>query len=360
MTEENESPSVLSRMFIAAILATILAGIVSTIVMVVPWITIDWYFSTLFISFFPFFVGCFILLGNTDSKFWTYSFIAGLLIDVGSILLATSLLLYSIQVPIFGNALNIAIMVIVVIAVVIFCIRSSKQEDKQTGQITTSAKSLAEQTQSIQRIFMQGKPETILALELVEEPHDYIFSDNEDKSPSVPIERFSSLVRTLFSTPFIICYQQHNFKMRVYFMTWSKDEVHISQQRTVLLDAIQYNLPSFKFEVIDTFAGIELGEHEKGSAAIITGVPLTVEDESQSKDPLESIVGVLRELENGIFQIFVEPAHLSKSNLKKLEEQYKSEVMRSETVISKERSGLLQGKQQESRTSVNMEARKKA
>ncbi|TFH03806.1 MAG: hypothetical protein E4H14_16030, partial [Candidatus Thorarchaeota archaeon] len=360
MTEENESSSWMIKGFIVLFLAIILTSGVFILLMLFPWIPPEWIGLTLLLSFLVFLAGGGIFLENKDTRLFLYSFTLGWMIGIGCIIIATLRALSYIPIPFFGNALYATAAVCMVITLLLLWLRPTEQDIVQTGPITTSSKSFADQKQTIQRLFMQNTPETILALELVEEPHDYIFSDTEDKSPSVPIERFSSLVRTLFSTPFTICYQQHNSNTRVYFMTWSKDEAHISHQRTVLLDAIQYNLPSFKFEVLNSFTGIELGEYEKGSAAIITGVPLTIEDESQSKDPLESIVGVLRELENGIFQIFVEPAHLGKSNLKKLEEQYKSEVMRSETVISKERSGLLQGNQQESRTSVNMEAKKKA
>jgi hypothetical protein len=200
----------------------------------------------------------------------------------------------------------------------------------------------------------------VLALELVEEPHDYIFSDGENQSPSTHIEQFSAIVRSLFSTPYSICYQQHNSKTHVYFTTWADDMTQLSHQKTVLLDAIRHSLPKFKFRLLDTFTGIELREHEKGSAAIITGVPLSVDEETQSKDPLDNSVSVLRELENGIFQVFIEPKRISKSELKKMEEKYRTEIMRSETVISQERSGLFHKDQQESRTSLNMEAKKKA
>ncbi|MBN2230778.1 MAG: hypothetical protein JW779_14410, partial [Candidatus Thorarchaeota archaeon] len=132
------------------------------------------------------------------------------------------------------------------------------------------------------------------------------------------------------------------------------------QQRTVLLDALQQNLEGFRFKIMNEFSGIQLREQEKGAAAIISGVPLSIETGSQRKDSLDVVMGVLQELDDGIFQIFIEPSTMSKSRLKGLEEQYKSEILRSETVLSRERSGLLQGTMQESRTSVNMEAKKRA
>ncbi len=360
-TEENESSSFWTNVIIALILAVILTLIVSPIITLVPWVPHDWHFPALTFVGIPFFLGFGIYLVSKNTQFSSYSFALGIMIEIGFVALATFLVLYATPLPIFGNALNATglVAIVIVFLFVFFRLRSTEQNVVKTNPITTSSKSLTEQKQSIQRLFMQKRSEIVLALELVEEPHDYIFSDSEEK-PSSHIQRFSGIVRALFSTPYSICYQQLNSKTRVYFTTWSNDETQLSHQRTVLLDAIQYSLPKFKFRVLETFTGIELKEHEKGSAAIITGVPLSVDDESQTKDPLENIVGVLRELENGIFQVFVEPVKMSKSKLKKLEDKYKSEVMRSETVISQERTGLLQKGQQESRTAVDMKAKKRA
>ncbi|TFH01068.1 MAG: hypothetical protein E4H14_19005, partial [Candidatus Thorarchaeota archaeon] len=311
--EENESLSIWTKLFIAFILAVILTLVVSLLLVVFPWVPFEWYFPTLLLTGSAFFVGFGIYLVNQNKEFSSYSFILGILIEIGSIALATSLALLSIPVPFFGNALNVTIAAGFVLTILFFWLRPRVQVIAQSGPITTSAKSFTEQKQSIQRLFMQNKTETVLGLELIEEPHDYIFSDNDEKTPSSHIERFSGIVRSLFSTPYSICYQQYNSKTRVYFTTWSNDETQLSNQRTVLLDAIQYSLPKFKFRILDTFTGIQLGEQEKGSAAIITGVPLSVIDESQTQDPLENIVGVLRELENGIFQVFVEPVRMGKS-----------------------------------------------
>jgi hypothetical protein len=358
--EKNESSSLLTNIITAFILAAILALIVTSPLIVIPWYPLGWYIPTLILVGFVFWVGFGIYLQSKNTQFSSYSIILGIMIEGGIIVIATSLALLSIPVPIIGNALNATIAIVIVVGGFLYWLILSNRGKAQTGLIATSSKSHTEQKQSIQKLFMQKKTETVLALELVEEPHDYIFSESEERSPSTHIERFSGIVRSLFSTPYSICYQQHNSKTRFFFTSWSNDVTQLSHQRTVLLDAIQYSLPKFKFRVLETFTGIELKEHEKGSAAIITGVPLSVDDESQREDSLENIVGVLRGLENGIFQVFVEPVKMSKPNLKKLEDQYKSEVMRSETVISQERSGLLHKDQQESRTSVNMDAKKKA
>jgi len=363
LTEESDSGPWMVwavKGMLILILTALQGFVVFLLLWCVPWMTGAIAAPALLISAVVFLAGNAVLLESKNARMWGYSVVGGFAVGIGGIALATLWMMAYIPVPIFGNALYASAVVGIAIVILILYVRPTEQEIAQTTPITTSAKSLAEQKQSIQRLFMQNKSEAVLALELVEEPHDYIFSDNEEQSPSTHIERFSGIVRSLFSTPHSICYQQINSKTRVYFTTWSNDETKLSHQRTVLLDAIQHSLPKFKFRVLETFTGIELKEHEKGSAAVITGVPLSVDDESQTKDPLENIVGVLRELENGIFQVFVEPVRISKSELKKIEDQYKSEVMRSETVISQERSGLFQKNQQESRTSVNRDAKKKA
>jgi len=363
LTEESDSGPWMVwavKGMLILILTALQGFVVFLLLWCVPWMTGAIAAPALLISAVVFLAGNAVLLESKNARMWGYSVIGGFAVGIGGIALATLWMMAYIPVPIFGNALYATGAIAIAIVLLLLWLRPTEQDVVQTGPITTSAKSLAEQKQSIQRLFMQNKSETVLALELVEEPHDFIFSENEERTPSNHIERFSGIVRSLFSTPYSICYQQINSKTRVYFTTWSNDETQLSHQRTVLLDAIQYSLPKFKFRILETFTGIDLKEHEKGSAAIITGVPLSVDDDSQTKDPLENIVGVLRELENGIFQVFVEPVKMSKPKLKKLEDQYKSEVMRSETVISQERSGLLQKNQQESRTSVNMDAKKKA
>ena len=320
MTDENDSGSWMIKGFFACLLALFPTAGVFILLLLVPWMIPEWVFPTIILSFLVFLAGGGILVAFKDTRSFFYSIILGGMVGVCTIILATVRHLSLIPVPLFGNALNAtAAGVGVLVPVFLFLwLRPTDSDVAQTGLITTSSKPLAEQKQTIQRLFMHNKPEVVLALELVEEPHDYIFSENDEESPSSHIERFSGIVRSLFSTPYSICYQQHDSKTRVYFTTWSNDETQLSHQRTVLLDTIQYSLPKFKFRILDSFTGIELGEPEKGSAAVITGVPLSVKDESQTKDPLENIVGVLRELENGIFQVFVEPVKMSKSKLKKL------------------------------------------
>jgi hypothetical protein len=347
------------------ILSTIFLSLLPTLgvfilLSIVPWVPIEWYGLTLFVSFLVFFVGGGIFVYRRNGQVLRQSLIIGFMIGVGCIILATLRLLALTPVPVFGNALYVVIAGGFGLGLMFLFYKSTAEKTTKTGPIMASTKSLVEKSLTAPRFFLHSKSETVLAFELVEEPHDYLFSNTEENSVSDQLRRFSSVVRTLFSTPYSICYQQQNGKTRIFFTTWEKDDSQLNHQRTVLQDALQYSLSGFKFRDLEAYPRIELREQEKGSAAIITGVPLSANDELQSNDPLESTLGVLRELENGIIQIFVEPMRLSRSKLKHLEDEYKAEVMRSETVISRERSGILQGSTQESHTSVNVEARKKA
>jgi hypothetical protein len=360
VAEGQETISWKEGIVLTITLSLLPTGGVFILLSLIPWVPVEWHGLTLLFSFVVFFVGGGILVYARNKQLWAQSLALGFMIGVGCIILATIRLLTMTPVPIFGNALYVVLVGSLGVGLMFLMYKSTSENSPQTGLIMSSNKSLAGRSQVMPTIFMHSRSETSFAFELVEEPHDYLFSDTGEKSPSDQLQQFSSVVRTLFSTPYTISYQQLNGVTRVLFTTWAKDDSQLGHQRTVLQDALQYSLPGFKFKPLETYSGIVLSERESGSAAIITGVPLSINDESQCKSPLDGLVGVLRELENGIFQISVEPICMSKSKLKHLEDEYRTEVMRSETVISRERSGLLQGSTQESHTAVNMEARKKA
>jgi hypothetical protein len=194
----------------------------------------------------------------------------------------------------------------------------------------------------------------------LEIPHDYAFAEDGKHSLAEVTKALHSMVRSLTDIPWAFRIQRVNWKTRVLFHTWSKDENRLDYQQTKLHDALRENLKGFKVQNVTSSIGLSLHEEEKGAATIITGVPLSIEDDSQRKDPLEPLAGVLQSLENGLYQVFFEPSSQSNSQIKSLEAQHRRASEQSETTQSRETTSLLLGTHQESRTVVDLKAKRKA
>jgi hypothetical protein len=330
------------------------------LLLLVPWVPSTWIGPTLLFSGIVFLVGAGILIANKSLRMWFYSLVLGFMIGCGCLVLATIALLSQIPFPFLGNAMYAVCAAVLVISFAIGWFWPTKKKTAQLGLITTSSKSVGAHKQSLGMQILQRKSEMVLAVELKEIPHDYAFAEDGRYHLSEMVERFHSIIRSLSSIPFALRIQRVRWNTRVLFLTWSKDEALLEHQRTVLYDALSNNLPGFMFKPLESFTGIPLGANDKGSAAIINGVPLSIEDETQRKDTLEAMTGVLQDLENGVFQVFIEPTKMSKSKLRSLESDYKQESERSMTTISREKSSWLLGTQQESKTIVNLEAKQRA
>ena len=330
------------------------------LLLLVPWVPSTWIGPTLLFSGIVFLVGAGILIANRSLRMWFYSLVLGFSIGCSCLILATLALLSQIPVPFLGNAMYAACAAVMAVGFTIAWFWPTKKKNTQLGLITTSSKSARFHKPSLGVQLLQRKSEMVLAVELKEIPHDFAFTEDGRYRLSEMVERFHSIIRSLSSIPFALRIQRIQWNTRVLFLTWSKDEALLEHQRTVLYDALSNNLPGFKFKPLDSFTGISLGAKDKGSAAIINGVLLPIEDETQRKDTLEAMTGVLQDLENGVFQVFIEPTEMSKSKLRSLESRYKQESERSMTTISTEKSSWLHGTQQESKTIVNLEAKQRA
>jgi hypothetical protein len=332
---------------------------VFSLLLLTPWIPAGWVGVTLLGSGVVFLIGAGVLISNRGFRWWIYSLMIGFSIGLGCMILATLALLSYIPIPFFGNAMNATLTVVTVIGFSFAWLWSSRGNPTPAGLVIASTKSLGERTQSIGSIFQQ-KSESVAAVELKELPHDYAFAEDGGHDLSKIIERFYSIIRSLSSIPFGLRIERFQWKTRVLFLTSSKNDAQLEFQRSALFDALCNNLPGFKFELLDSYMGIALDADEKGTAAIINGVPLSIEDETQRKDTLEAMIGVLQSLENGVYQVFVRPEKMSKSKLRSLEGQYKRERERTETTISKESTGWFSGTQQESKTIVSLESKNRA
>jgi len=333
--------------------------VVLILIMLVPWMPENIIGLTLLISGVVFLAGNVILLESKDARMWIYSLVGGFAVGLGSVVVATLWMLTYIPVPIVGNAFYAVMIVIAVVGFTITWSKTSPTRELHSGVVATSPSIASNQTSLSARGLFQQKPEMTMVVELKEIPHDYAFAENSKYTPQEIIQRFYSVARSLTTTPYGFRIQRVNWNTRILYFTWSQDERMLHRHMAVLNDALEHNLPGFRLEPVANFSGIILNDDEQGSAAVITGIPLSIQDENQLKDPLEAMTGVLQSMENGVYQVFIEPMTVNKSKLKSLERQYKQAIERSETTISREKSGFL-GSHQESKMVVNYDAKKKA
>ena len=352
-----------AKAFILLLLTFLPVMGVGSLLTFVTWVSPNWIGLTLLVSGFVFLIGAAILMITKDMRLWLYSLLAGLLVSIGCISVATFQFLLFIPVPFFGNAFIAALTLITGIVFVIFWFLPEKESPKfgsaeSTGLIATASKTMG-QKQGFGIKLLERKDEKILAIGLIEIPHEYVYAEDEKQILRDIIEQSHSIARSLTPIAFGWNIQRSRGITCVVYFIFSKDEQKSEYNRKRLDDALRHNLRGFGFESIDTYSGPQLKLGEVGSAAIITGVPLSFKDESQKQDPLEAVTGVLQNLENGMYQVFIEPFEMSKSQLRSLENDYRSEVERSETTISKESSSWL-GTHQESKKIVNSRAKRKA
>lgn len=301
-----------------------------------------------------FFSGAALLIVSKRVRAWLYSLGIGLGMAVCVIVLAGLRLLYLTPYPLVGNALFALAAVLGVGLFAVLTLRLSRAPST-TGLVTQSNSTLSSPGLSI----LSRVSEKVGAIELEHIPHDYLHK--EDAMPDGGlVQRFHSIVRSLSSIPFAFRIQRVHGRTRVLFLTWSTDPDILRQQQTLLRDSIQNNLPRFRFLAPRTFEHVTLREGERGVVALVRGVPLSVLDENQLKDPLEAMTGVLQGMENGIYQVHSEPATVKRSRLRSLEKKYREELELSQTTVSRETRGLLSGPRQESKTRVNAEALRRA
>ncbi len=361
MTGENDSApwAIWIVKFMGIIFLTALPAVgVQFLLLTTFWVPSDWVGPTLLLSGIVFFIGAIVLLENKNARVWAYSIIGGSAIGLATIILSLLWQLTFIPFPLFGNAFYAVVAAAISLGLTLAWLWPTQKDSLHSGLVASSAKETTIKTSTMGLQLFRQKSTSVLALELKEIPHDYAFANMRDNSLDV-IERFHSVARTLTSTPFGFRMQRAKWNTRIFYFTWSSDEDLLKHQLAVLNDALQHNLPGFRLDPVGKFPEIRLDDNEKGCAAIMTGAPLSILDEKQRKDPLEAMTGVFQDLENGVYQVFIEPMKMSKSKIKTLEKRFKELVEKSETTISREQSSWM-GSHQESRTSINLDAKKEA
>jgi hypothetical protein len=203
------------------------------------------------------------------------------------------------------------------------------------------------------------KERLIGAVELTEFPEEHFL--NKDPDPSKYQSFFNILrVMVLSTFPVALRYERVRKKMRVLYLTWAQSDVELSENLETLADTVKGNLSGFKQKVHNRFHGPTINPLATPVTTYLLGEPLTVDDPRQRIDAISVMAEVLLGLPDGIFQVTVIPRRTSNRTVKSLEKQYMAESERAQSTITKPRSTLLSGEIQESKTTTDMGAIKKA
>ena len=341
-------------------LPTIAVGISLVYIGFVPRL---WVGQMMLLSMLVFFVGAGLLLFKKNTKYWAYSLGIGLILSPVTMLAAGVYYLSLIPLPLIGNAAYLLFAIIGIGSLIILSKWSShspvSRSTENTGLITPSIKSHGS---SIAANLSWKQEQFVAAVELEEIPKSYAFHDSTSQPQEDMVPKFLSIVRhlSLTSVPFSLRLERRDNTTRVLFLTWAKDDTLLYHQKTVLQDTLEGNLHGFKFKRVGYYEGLELDGTQSAAAVEVTGIPLSIEEEGQRKDPMDVVAGILQGFGNGLVQIFVEPTEANDSELSSLESQFRQAVESSETTVTKEKSGLLSSDRQESKRIVDPKAMRRA
>ncbi len=308
-----------------------------------------------------FFVGAGILLVAKNIRYWFYSLIVGFATVPGCIVATIIVILSQIRIPLIGSALEVVVAVLFFVVILVpWYLDGREDTDRRPGQIQSSTRSVRSTVSSSLTHLWRRSQERIAAVELTEVPHGHAFPGDTTRSSEHIAVQLHRVIRALNAVPFALRIERLHSKTRVLFLTWARDEAQLDHQHTLLMDALQHNLVGFRFQACTSFSGIIPPATDRAAAATITGVPKVVDAEGKGHDTLEALAGVLQGMTNGIYHVSLEPFSSKKRELRSLESQYQHEMERSEKTISRKKSTLFSGVQQESRTIVDPEARLRA
>lgn len=314
---------------------------------------------SLLFSGFVFFIGAGALFVTKNVRHWLYSLVVGFLSVPACIVLTVIVILIYTPVPFMGNAFNVVFLAFTITGFLIIMYWPIGKSTVGAAPVQSSAKSLGGSAGSTLVQLFRPSPEQVLAVELVEMPHRHVFSE-DTREPLDIVHRLYNAIRALSSIPVALRIQRAHYETRVLFLTWSSEQETPAYQLARLIDALRHNLVGFRFRECESFTGAPVREFHRGAAAIITGVPQVMDVEQQGQDTLEALAGVLQGMNNGIFQVFIEPHRSGGREIRALESEYQREMERSERTISKEKTTLFGGVQQESKTIVDPKAKLRA
>ena len=360
MTEDKGSfwTTTFLKLLAVAIITIIPITAVSWFLDVVGIVQPEWRGSTVLTCGLIFFVGSLVLVYSEDYR-WNslYVFAFGGFITIGCVFLSLISLLAYIPLPIVGNLFNLTFYLAPVILILVLYMWPDGEKKPSAGLISTSIKTPTPLSFSLFR----SSPTIFKAMELIEIPHEYAFKEDDERD-GPDYRPFISFVRHLANSviPFSLRIERNQNRTRLLLLTWSNEEDLLNNQLSGLKDALHANLPRFRFESIGTYSGLPLNEHDRAAYATVTGIPLSLQAEDQTKNPLNGLAEVLSYMNHGVLQVTIEPKAVTSSTVKSLEANYRREIEASETTISREKKGLFSGPRQESQVIVDPRAKRNA
>jgi hypothetical protein len=207
---------------------------------------------------------------------------------------------------------------------------------------------------SLSRLVIK-KEHVIGAVELTEFPESHLLDKEASEQQNQPFYKILR-VMMLSNYPLALRYQRIKRKIRVFYLTWARDETQLEENLDTLEDTVKANLTGFKQKRHTRFHGPTINPLATVAISYLLGEPLSIEDPKQDKDAINVLAEVLLGMEDGIIQISAIPRRSSDRELKSLEKEYQSETERSQLTVSTPQSTLFSGEVQKSTTSINERA----
>ncbi|MHA2058157.1 MAG: ATP-binding protein, partial [Candidatus Thorarchaeota archaeon] len=193
------------------------------------------------------------------------------------------------------------------------------------------------------------------AVELVEFPESHLQDKESNEQKNQPFYKILR-VMMLANYPLALRYQRIKRRLRVFYLTWARNETKLEENLDTLEDTIKANLTGFKRKRHVRFQGPTISPLASIATSYLLGEPLSIEEPKQDKDAINVLAEVLLGMEDGIIQISAIPRRSSDRALKALEKQYQSETESSQLTVSTPQSTLFSGEVQKSTTSINERA----
>lgn len=197
------------------------------------------------------------------------------------------------------------------------------------------------------------------AVELTELPESHLLDEESNEQQKQP---FYSILRVMMlaNYPLALRYERIKRKVRVFYLTWAKNETQLAENLDTLEDTIKGNLSGFKRRRHPRFHGPTINPLAAVATSYLLGEPLSIEDPKQHTDAMTVLAEVLLGLDDGIIQISAIPRRSSDRAIKALEKQYQLETERSQLTVSTPQTTLFSGEVQKSTTRIDDRAVRKA
>ena len=200
----------------------------------------------------------------------------------------------------------------------------------------------------------RNAPRLVAGVEIDDVPKEYVNGTLDKRSA------FESILRHAnhSGVPMGLRLLAQQDSLSVVFTTWADDEATLDQRSMILLDTVRSNLPEFGARYVQDIPAPQQASNLAGGT--VTGVPKAFTDEGQIPEGIGATASLLKELGQGLLQITIEPRIVDRSEINRLESAYRRASQASETTISRDHQGFFSKDEKESRTEVNVRAKREA